>query len=84
VHWAFVGNLDEALALLFREIAVQGDGAIDSIEHAFLGLAVLAINSMDARMRKRTITPSSGIFLRSAYTRSVMDVQAPNPASTRS
>ncbi len=47
MHRAFVGDLHQPAALVGIEIAAQGDGAHDAVDHAFLGLAFRAIDGMD-------------------------------------
>ena len=52
MHRALVGNLDEPNALLLVEIARQRDDAIDTIDHPFLGFAVLAVDGMNPGVTK--------------------------------
>jgi len=52
VHGTFVGDLKEPLALLFAQIALKSNGAIDAIEQSFLRLAVGAILCVDPGVMK--------------------------------
>jgi hypothetical protein len=66
VHRAFVGNLQKPFALLLVEITCQSDGTIDTIEHPFLRLAVLAIDGMDSGVHKTHRDPIAKFVFRSA------------------
>src|SRR5260370_8697166 len=46
----FIRDLQEPPALLRIERAAQCDGAIDAVDHPFLGLAILAIAGVDSPM----------------------------------
>src|SRR5260370_8972291 len=46
----FIRDLQEPPALLRIELAAQCDGAIDAVDHPFLGLAILAIGGVDSPM----------------------------------
>ena len=48
----FIGDLQKPPALLRIERAGQCDGALDAVDHPFLGLAILAIGGVDAPMAK--------------------------------
>src|SRR5579871_864499 len=48
VHRAFVGDLQQPCALLGIEVAIERDGALDVVDHAFLGLTGGAIGGVDA------------------------------------
>src|SRR5262249_7075394 len=47
VHRTFVGDFHEPLALSRIKIAGERDGALDTVDHALLGLAVRAILGVD-------------------------------------
>ena len=80
----FVGDLQEPLALLRVERAAQCDGPLDAVDHPFLGLAFLAIGGVDAGVAEFDRYPLERQRLALGVDRSVMAVQAPRPASTRS
>jgi len=46
-HRTLVGDLQQSPALILVELAAQGDGALDPVDHPFLGLAIRAIGGMD-------------------------------------
>src|SRR5262249_57709866 len=48
----FIGDLQKPPALLRIERAGQRDGALDAVDHPFLGLAILAIGGVDSPMAK--------------------------------
>ena len=50
MHRALVGDLDQPLALVGVEVAGERDGALNAVDLAFLGFALLAILRMDFRM----------------------------------
>src|ERR1700730_7819330 len=48
----FVRDLQKPPALLRIERTAQRDGALDAVDHPFLGLAILAIGGVDSPMAK--------------------------------
>src|SRR5262249_40672480 len=50
VDGTFVGDLEQAAALLGVERAAQRDRPLDAVEHAFLGLAVCTIGGVNPGM----------------------------------
>src|SRR2546429_3831317 len=48
----FIRDLQQPPALLRIERAAQRDGALDAVDHPFLGLAILAIGGVDSPMAK--------------------------------
>ena len=50
MNGTFVGDLEQATALLRIELPAQRDRPLDAIEHAFLGLAVFAISGVNPGM----------------------------------
>src|ERR1700730_1187998 len=50
VHRASIRHLQESRALLFGQRAAQGNLPLDTIQHAFLRLALGAVDGVDLRM----------------------------------
>ena len=71
----------QALALLLGEIALEGDLLFDNVNLSIvLALAVFAVLCVNFWMLRFTLTASSGMSLRSAYSRTVIALQAANEA----
>ena len=84
MHRAFVGDLQQPLTLVRIEVAQQCNGALDPVDRSFLRLAGFAVGGVDPPVTQSNRDLIEGQRLRSAYSRSVIAVQAPSPASTRS
>jgi hypothetical protein len=81
MHRAAIGDLYQAFTLGVSEIAFQRNISLYHIHEFTLSLAVLTVFCMAALMIQLHLDiASSARFLRFAYMRSVIDVQAPRPA----
>src|SRR5438093_825760 len=78
---AFCGDLHQLRALFCGQRAGECDFDVDSVEHAFLGFALLAIFSVIRECRSETVMFSRGNCFRRAYKPTVMEVQTPRLAS---
>jgi hypothetical protein len=81
MHWASVGDFQQPCAFVIRQVACQMGVAF---KHVHLGFGLrfgvfkmaFAVGDIDADV-------GQGIFLRRAYMRIVMDVQAPSAADKK-
>src|SRR5262249_49684568 len=57
VYWAFLSDFDQPPALLVVEVAFEGDGAVDPVDHSGLGFAFGAIDRVNPVVPEADLCP---------------------------